>query len=81
MNNKRLLWATSALLLTLALSACGGSGSDDGNGGNQAANPGASDAFLAQVLALIVTSPDNSEPVSIDAIGATSPDTIEPAML
>ncbi|MFL6717881.1 MAG: hypothetical protein ACJ8G3_16165 [Burkholderiaceae bacterium] len=84
MINKRLY---AALGLLLALGACGGSDNhNDGNGGNvsnggQAANPGASDAFFAQVQALIKTSPDNTEPVPIDAIAVTTPETIEPAPL
>jgi hypothetical protein len=81
MINKRLY---AALGLLLALGACGGSDNhNDGNGGNggQAANPGASDAFFARVQALIRTSPDNTEPVPIDAIAVTAPETIEPAPL
>jgi hypothetical protein len=80
MTNKRLY---AALGLLLALGACGGSDNNDGNGGNggQAANPGASDAFFARVQALIATSPDNTEPVPIDAIAVTAPETIEPAPL
>jgi hypothetical protein len=78
MTNKRLY---AALGLLLALGACGGSDNhNDGNGG-QAANPGAADAFFARVQALIGTSPDNTEPVPIDAIAVTAPETIEPAPL
>ena len=82
MTNKRLYATASALLLTLALGACGGSDNNDhaGNGGS-GAKAGASDSFFTQVLALIGSSPDNTEPVPIDSYTATTPETIEPAAL
>ena len=81
MTNKRLYATGAALLLALALGACGGSNNDDNSGGGQNANAGASDAFFAQVAALVANSPDTTEPVAIDSITATSPETIEPAAL
>ena len=81
MTNKRLYATGAALLLVLALGACGGSSNDNHGGGGQDANAGASDTFFAQVLALIGSSPDNTEPVSIDSYVATSPESIEPAPL
>ncbi|SMP43934.1 hypothetical protein [Noviherbaspirillum suwonense] len=81
MTNKRLYATGGALLLALALGACGGSNDNDHGNSGQDANAGATDAFFTQVLALIGTSPDNTEPVSIDGIAATSPETIEPAPL
>nr|WP_314629767.1 hypothetical protein [uncultured Noviherbaspirillum sp.] len=83
MTNKRLYATASALLLTLALGACGGSDNNDngGNGGGSGASAGASDSFFTQVLALIGSSPDNTEPVPIDSYTATTPETIEPAAL
>ncbi|WP_194712793.1 hypothetical protein [Noviherbaspirillum soli] len=78
MMNKR---SYAALALLLALAACGGSGNDHGNDNGQAANPGPTDAFLAKVQALIGTSPDNTEPESIDAVAVTTPETTEPAPL
>ncbi len=78
MMNKR---SYAALALLLALAACGGSDNDHGNDNGQAANPGQTDAFFAKVQALIGTSPDNTEPESIDAIAVTTPEAIEPAPL
>ena len=82
MTNKGLQATGAALLLTLALGACGGSDNDDNNGGGTpTASAGASDTFFSQVLALIATSPDNTEPVSIDSYAVTTPENIEPAAL
>ena len=81
MTNKRLHATGAALLLTLALSACGGSGNDVHDDGTPGASAGASDSFFAQVLALIGSSPDNTEPMPLDSFTATSPETIEPAAL
>ena len=80
MTNKRLYATGAALLLTLALGACGGSDNDN-NGGTPAASAGASDSFFAAVLQLISSSPDDTEPVSIDSYVVTTPETIEPATL
>ncbi len=80
MTNKRLYATGAALLLTLALGACGGSSNDDNNGG-QGSNAGASDAFFARVLALIGTTSETAPPEPIDSIAVTTPDTIEPAPL
>jgi hypothetical protein len=82
MTNKRLYATGAALLLTLALGACGGSDNDDNNGGGTAtASAGAPDTFFSQVLALIATSPETTEPVAIDSYVATTPENIEPATL
>ena len=82
-RNQRILAVGAALLLPLALSACGGSGNDNDNdnGSSQTANSGASDAFFTRVLALVGSSPDNTEPIAIDDITVTSPNDIEPAQL
>jgi hypothetical protein len=77
---KRILAVGAVLLAIAALGGCGG-GSDDGNSGNQASNPGASDAFFTKVQALISSSPDNTEPVAISDIAVTTPNDIEPAPL
>ena len=81
MTNKRLHATGAALLLTLALGACGGSNNDVNDGGTSGASAGESDSFFAQVRALISSSPDNTEPVPLDSFTATSPETIEPAAL
>ena len=81
MTNKRLHATGAALLLMLALSACGGSDSDNNGGGTPAVSAGESDSFFAQVRALIASSPENTEPVAIDSFAATTPENIEPAAL
>lgn len=81
MTNKRLYATGAALLLMLALGACGGSDNDNNGGGTPAVSAGESDSFFAQVRALIASSPDNTEPVPIDSFAATAPETIEPAAL
>lgn len=82
MTNKQLTAAGAALLLTLALGACGGSDNDsNGGGGTPAVSAGASDSFFAQVKALIANSPENAEPVPIDSYAVTTPENIEPAAL
>ena len=81
MTNKRLYATGAALLLTLALGACGGSDNSDNGGGTPAVSAGASDSFFAQVRALIANSPDNTEPVPIDNYAVTTPENIEPAAL
>jgi hypothetical protein len=82
MTNKRLYATGAALLLTLALGACGGSDNDDhNNGGTPVASAGESDSFFAQVRALIANSPDDTEPVAIESFVATTPENIEPAAL
>jgi hypothetical protein len=80
MTNKRILAAGAVLLAAAALSACGG-GSDNGNGGDQAVSPGASDAFFTRMLALIGSSPDNAEPVATGDIAVTTPSDTDPAPL
>ena len=46
MTNKRLQATGAALLLTLALGACGGSDNDNNNGATPTASAGASDTFF-----------------------------------
>ena len=55
---------------------------NNNNGGNTpTASAGASDSFFSQVLALIATSPDDTEPVPVDSYAVTTPENIEPAAL
>lgn len=81
MRNKVFCKVAGAAIVSLGLSACGGSGSDgvfgDGSGGGRPAQ----DSFIATVNALIATSPDNTEPREIDSIAVTSPEDSEPSAL
>lgn len=80
MPKLKLVTSAALVALTITLSACGG-GSSDGNGG-LIVSPGTvspvADSFFTAVLALIGTSPDNTEPTDITAVAATSPDNTEP---
>ena len=61
-----------ALLAAAALAACGGNSSTKGW---EADTPKpAVDAFFTAVLALVASSPDNTEPGAIDAEVATAPE-------
>ncbi|MDB5762870.1 MAG: hypothetical protein JWQ21_1865 [Herminiimonas sp.] len=51
--------------------------SSNGTSATGSAQAGA-DAFLVRVITLLATSPDNTEPVAIDAITATVPDNTLP---
>ena len=73
MTNFKLVARAGFLALAMSLAACGG---DGGNGGVSVAP--VTDSFFVAVLALVRTSPDNTEPTDISAIAATSPDTTEP---
>ncbi len=65
-----------AMSLATALAACGGSSNSDSGVNGVLSN--APDAFMNQVLALVLSSPDNTEPTSIDSIAVTTPDNLEP---
>lgn len=87
-RHKRGLVTAAALCTALALTACGGSSSDDpqtppaqppvGGTPTPPALPIASDSFFAYVMARVGTLLDNAEPESIDAVVATKPDSTEP---
>lgn len=77
-----------ALVAAIGLAGCGGS--DDYHASNTPAPPAPTpvptptpvvDAFYAAVLAMIGTSPDDTEPGGIDTIVATSPEDTEPQPL
>lgn len=71
------------LALTAALAACGGGG-HGGHGGETAnapadtATPPRTDSFISSVLALINGGSDTSEPSSVEAFQATTPEDAEP---
>ena len=68
------VWFVSALLSMVALTLVGcGSGNHDDNN-----NAATTDAFIAEVMRIVASSPDDTEPVAIDAFAATTPDNNEP---
>ena len=76
--------ALGALALTALLAGCGGGGSshtDSGSGGVSPPPVAMLDAFYVAVSNVILTTSDDKEGVSIDAIMATSPDNTEPVPL
>jgi hypothetical protein len=75
----------SAACLVLALSACGGDSykeatmpKDPNIGGPITGQPTIIDTFTKFVMGLLVSAPDNSEPVSIASNDATMPENTEP---
>lgn len=77
------LHVISALALTALLAGCGGGGSstDSGSGGVNPPPVAMLDAFFVAVSNVILTTSDDKEGVSIDAIVATSPENTEPVPL
>lgn len=71
--------AVTGLVTTVLLTACNsggdGNGSVVGGGGGPAV---AKDAFIAKVITVAATAPDNTDPELTDSIVATSPETNEP---
>ena len=67
----------STLALRGLLAACSG---DGGNGnGNGNGTPGlVPDAFVASVAAVVATTADDTDPISIDSIAVTSPEDTDP---
>ena len=68
-----------ASLSVIVLAGCGGSSNN--NSSTASTTPPAPDAFLSQVITIAATSPENTEPASIDAIVSTSPENIEPSTI
>lgn len=71
--------ALAASSLLLALAGCGGSSS----GGSTTTPPDTTpvsmlDAFYSTVASLIGSSPDTTEPQSVDTVTVTTPDNTEP---
>lgn len=77
------LHVISALALTALLAGCGGGGSstDSGSGGVNPPPVAMLDAFFVAVSNVILTTSEDKEGVSIDAIVATSPENTEPVPL
>ena len=76
MRSKRLFtYVALAMTLATGLAACGGDSDNNVTSGSVST---ASDSFVSQMVALIATTPDNTEPTPIDSIGVTTPDNIEP---
>ena len=79
MKYRIFLKSAACLGLLLTLAGCGG----DSGGGGDSANTGSSqplaDSFMAQVIAVIATSSDDTEPKNTDSITATSPENSEAA--
>ena len=79
------LYVSGALALTALLAGCGGGGSshggDNGDGGVNPPPVVLLDAFYVAVSNVILTTSDDKEGVSIDAIVATSPENTEPVPL
>ena len=79
MTNFKLVARVAFLSLAMSLAACGGGGGvGSANSGGVSVVP-ITDSFIAAILALIRTSPDNTEPADISAIATTSSDNTEPA--
>ncbi|MGV8898934.1 MAG: hypothetical protein ACOH2B_06820 [Burkholderiaceae bacterium] len=82
MIRKYMLGLGSALILSMLVAGCGGDddhGLFDRSGKNNTAEPvAAQDAFVDAVQAVVATTSDTTEPVSIDAITPTSPSNTAP---
>ena len=78
------LYACGALALTALLAGCGGGGSSSHGGDNGGTTPPPVvllDSFYVAVSNVILTTSDDKDGVSIDAIMATSPENTEPVPL
>ena len=78
----KLKFIGTAAIAIMVLAACGGHHNDDSSASN--ASPASSirdDAFLSQVDTVISATDETSEPKSIDAVTATTPETNEAAPL
>ena len=72
--------AMTGLVATVILAACSGGGGSGSNifGGGNGSTGDSGDAFMAKVITVVATAPDNTDAELIDSIVATSPDTSEP---
>jgi hypothetical protein len=75
MKSSRVLCGTLVGLLLLGVAGCGSNNND-----SAAAGP-TPDAFVGAAVQIAATSPEDTEPVSIDALVATAPEDTEPVNL
>ena len=72
----------SVICVVLLLSACGGGSKIDfGGGGSNPPPPAPSpliDGFIARVMEVVATAPDDAESFDVMAIAVTDPETNEP---
>ncbi|MFC0131480.1 hypothetical protein CR105_25700 [Massilia eurypsychrophila] len=88
-GRKRAVIVAVTMLAAISLTACGGDGDDYRAPDTPAPVPTPTptpvpmvDAFFAAVMALIATSPDDTEPsATVEAIVATAPENTEPQAL
>ena len=80
MKTKTLASLAAVTAIAAALAGCGGGSSSNGDTVT-IANPPAPDSFLSQVIAIVGTTPENTEPVNIDAIVVTTPEDFEPSII
>ncbi|GGC95568.1 hypothetical protein GCM10011396_48690 [Undibacterium terreum] len=79
MKLRKTQMALSTSMLLLALAGCGGSSSS----GSATTPPDTTpvsmlDAFYSAVASLVGSSPDTTEPQSVDTVTVTTPDNTEP---
>ena len=82
-NKRRALAAMAVIGFAAVLAACHHNDDDDGIGQPPVAEtppppPATTDAFIAFVTQLIAAPNETGEPVSVDGIAATTPETTEP---
>jgi hypothetical protein len=73
MKSSRVLCGTLVGWLLLGVAGCGSN--------NSVANGPTPDGFVIAAIQIAATSPDDTEPVSIDALVATAPEDTEPVNL
>lgn len=81
--SKRFLFHRNALAVaavSLALAACGGS-NHNSSAPDVPADPPVVDAFFANVLTRVASLLDTAEPVPIDDVTITTPETTEPEVV
>ena len=70
--------AMTGLGTAVILTACNSGGDGISNLGGGGPPVVANDAFIAKVITVVASAPDNTDPELTDSIVATSPDTTEP---